>query len=177
MAQHVLNELDSLQDERAVEIAKKISLLDAVHTISQAWRRVTSATISNCFKKAFTVPDDNNNEVSAPVNSLDNVEFPPGISETELQAIVDQDGFLVTCDEGDVDVSQQQSEEEEEEEEKTTSVTANECLQALATVRQWCKANDVENSVHCGLLEIERQCVRKKQEAKKQCKITDYFKL
>ena len=50
MRRRILNEIDN-EDSTANVIAKKTSLLDALHLIKKSWADVTETTIKNCFKK------------------------------------------------------------------------------------------------------------------------------
>ncbi|KAF2895268.1 hypothetical protein ILUMI_10906 [Ignelater luminosus] len=52
----------------ANEIAKQISVLDAIHMVDSAWGRVTPQCIANCFKKSGMVPQCN--EPAPPVSEV-----------------------------------------------------------------------------------------------------------
>jgi len=48
----IIAELDDIQDQSdASAVAKKISLLDALHLVAMSWKRVSEKTIENCFRK------------------------------------------------------------------------------------------------------------------------------
>ena len=49
MLQKVIGKIDSDDSLTAREVAKNINVLDAVHDISSAWKRVGAETIQNCF--------------------------------------------------------------------------------------------------------------------------------
>ncbi len=40
-----------------------MEILDAIHMLTQAWSEVKMTTASNCFKKAFTVQEDESQKV------------------------------------------------------------------------------------------------------------------
>jgi hypothetical protein len=48
----IIAELDDIQDRsNASAVAKKISLLDALHLVAMSWKRVSEKTTENCFRK------------------------------------------------------------------------------------------------------------------------------
>jgi hypothetical protein len=47
-----ITEPDDIQDRSdASAVAKKVSLLDALHLVAMSWKRVSEKTIENCFRK------------------------------------------------------------------------------------------------------------------------------
>jgi len=47
-----ITELDDIQGRSdASAVAKKISLLDALHLVAMSWKRISEKTIENCFRK------------------------------------------------------------------------------------------------------------------------------
>lgn len=61
MLTRVIKNIDSTQSQ-ANDIAKKTTLLEAVHLANKAWSSVKSDTIKNCFKKGGFV-EENESEV------------------------------------------------------------------------------------------------------------------
>jgi hypothetical protein len=52
MRAQIIAELDDIQDRSdASAVAKKISLLDALHLVAMSWKPVSEKTIENCFRK------------------------------------------------------------------------------------------------------------------------------
>jgi hypothetical protein len=52
MRTRIIAEIDDIQDRSdASAVAKKISLLDALHLVAMSWKRVSERTIENCFRK------------------------------------------------------------------------------------------------------------------------------
>jgi hypothetical protein len=49
----LINDIESSPENQLGEnqLARKLTILDAVHTLKKAWSAVTSTTIVNCFKK------------------------------------------------------------------------------------------------------------------------------
>lgn len=67
----IINELDKDDQLDANAIARKISLLDAIHLLASSWKHVSKKTIENCFGKGgFLKPD---HEITAEVE-LENAE-------------------------------------------------------------------------------------------------------
>jgi hypothetical protein len=53
MRARIIAEHDDIEDRsNASAVAKKISLLDALHLVAMLWKRVSEKTIENCFRKA-----------------------------------------------------------------------------------------------------------------------------
>ena len=52
MRARITAELDDIQDQSdASAVAKKTSLLDALHLVAMSWKRVSEKTIENCLRK------------------------------------------------------------------------------------------------------------------------------
>jgi hypothetical protein len=52
MHARIITEIDDIQDRSdASAVAKKISLLDALHLVAMSWKRVSEKTLENCFRK------------------------------------------------------------------------------------------------------------------------------
>jgi hypothetical protein len=52
MREGIIAELDDIRDRSdASAVAKKFSLLDALHLVAMSWKRVSEKTIENCFRK------------------------------------------------------------------------------------------------------------------------------
>ena len=132
----------------AQTVAKRINLLEAMHTIKGAWAKVTDVTIQNCWKKRGFTTDESTNVI---------IPLPPppvGLSEEEFMNWVSIDDDAQTMqelteekvteelvstiqdnDNGVVEVSDDNDNHEDyndEPEEKTPSVAEmRECLHRL----------------------------------------------
>jgi hypothetical protein len=52
MRARIIVQLDDIQDQfDATAVAKKITLLDALHLVALLWKRVSEKTTENCFRK------------------------------------------------------------------------------------------------------------------------------
>jgi len=58
---------DNESSTRASELAKKLTLLDSLHMVKEAWSRVTTETIVNCYRRASFVKDDGTGEPASAV--------------------------------------------------------------------------------------------------------------
>ena len=50
--QQIIQALENSSDDGVKSIAKKISLLDAMHNVKVAWNEITTDCVVNCFRKA-----------------------------------------------------------------------------------------------------------------------------
>ncbi|XP_067844603.1 tigger transposable element-derived protein 4-like isoform X1 [Heptranchias perlo] len=79
MREKVLEEMDGKAELTAAQCVKRISLLDAVRLLKDAWDSVDQQTIQRCFKKAgfLTTADESAGEMQA-------TTAPDGLSEEEF---------------------------------------------------------------------------------------------
>jgi hypothetical protein len=74
MRARFIAELDDIQDRSDESaVAKKISLLDALHLVAMSWKRVSEKTIENCFRKG--VFSKTNAETPASENLILHTKF------------------------------------------------------------------------------------------------------
>lgn len=103
MRQRIIDNIDCKQDAEANNIAKKTTLLEAIHLLNKAWDSVSSKTIKNCFKKGGFIPKDENSITDEIIT--EDAEVPPAcMSENEFNDWVNIDQ--------DVPTSQQLTEDE-----------------------------------------------------------------
>ncbi|CAC5425719.1 unnamed protein product [Mytilus coruscus] len=71
-------------------LARKLTLIDAVHLLKKSWSCVITVTIINCFKKSgFGVPDLNLQEEQSGDDRT--TLIPPEMTDAEFQHFVDMD--------------------------------------------------------------------------------------
>ena len=91
VVQKIITEIDGRQVQ-AFELSKKLTLLDAAHMISRAWKQVTPTTIQNCFRKAgfMNTSDTDNNEITetAPTDDDASDSPPPGLTVEQFATYV-----------------------------------------------------------------------------------------
>ncbi len=73
------------EEERNGEQPEKITIKDAIKFTAKAWKRVTSQTIINCWKKTGILPDVDNNSNETENTTLLNVE-----EVNDLQNLIDK---------------------------------------------------------------------------------------
>jgi len=133
-------------------VAEKISILDAVCMLGQAWKNVQKETIVSCFNKAL----------SQEQNDLDlfaDVSIPQNMNKQEFETLVDQDLVLDNDNGEDDNVLVNVEEDQEDSLENVTQVGGIECLKALATVREFCHQRSFSIQVHQSLQKIENECI------------------
>ena len=153
---------DSNLKEDAKSLMKKIDVLTAIHLSAQAWRNVTSETIENCFKFAFSV-EKNQNSNSTPLEELD---LPEGLDIASMNAQIDEenqfDEFLAN--------SEFEFEAEEEVEEDATDVSeppeisTSECIKSLSIVQSYFQSIGGNEHLFSAFLDVEKSLLLKKTE-------------
>lgn len=73
------------EEERNGEQPEKFTIKDAIKFTAKAWKRVTSQTIINCWKKTGILPDVDNNSDETENTTLLNVE-----EVNDLQNLIDK---------------------------------------------------------------------------------------
>lgn len=128
MARSVLRQIDEGNRAGAADIAKKISLLDAILMLRDAWADVEASTIRNCWRKGGLVmsPEEEPTPVDPPaeistdqfeqwIESDDSTPVSEPVTDEDLSAEV-QDRF------GAGTSAVREGEEEDEDEEEETAV-------------------------------------------------------
>ena len=177
--QRIVSVIDSGTAQTANKVVKSITLLDAIHMLSNAWQRVKVETISNCFMSGLT------EDVEEDFLGFTEEDIPPNIDAEEYEMYVNVDeeveteGVLTDAQlcEGLVSSSsdcQQEEEEEEEDESPPPPPPSNaEVLQAMDIIRRRVYHKGL-NSEPLSLLEnlLTKDMVNQNN----QKKISDYFK-
>jgi len=71
-------------------MAKKVTVLDAIHMTAQSGQEVKVTTISNCFKKAFQ-SDGRTDGDEGELDSLADVPVLTNMAREEFEVLVDKD--------------------------------------------------------------------------------------
>jgi len=88
---------DSDANVTAAAIARKLSVLDALHIVAAAWTKVTEETIRNCWEKANFLRIDENQSEHVPPEL--NLEVPDGMESELFHMWVNIDaGVPVACE-------------------------------------------------------------------------------
>jgi len=80
---------DNESSMRAAKLSKKLTLLDSLHMAKEAWGRITTETIVNCYRRASFVKDGAGAADSAPAAT--------GETGVDLPASVTADEFSLRC--------------------------------------------------------------------------------
>lgn len=173
----------------------KLSLIDGLIFLRSAWERVTKETVTNCFKKAFSVSDSESKEFEASSAIEDDVEdlwkrLPESDStcdNLQFRDYVNIDQSVITAEvptETDIIRDLQNDSEDNDGNESDDAVTelidvevtppttaaAN---QALITLERYLTSRGAEAPVLSALNGV--QLFIAQQVAEKQSKITDFF--
>ncbi len=173
MAEMVADEERDHGHGTASSLAKKVSVLDSIHMLNWAWANVKSSTITNCFRKAFSF-SKNQGEEEEPFDILADVTILPTMNQEQFESLVDKDIELSKLEEEDYDKEDKSIEVDEVDEEE--DVSSKECLKALEKVCSHCQKWKFNVQVHQSLRDIEIECLIEVSEAKKDKRITDFFK-
>ena len=161
-------------DENAEIFPKKITVLDAIHLVSNAWKLVSSEIIKNCFKSAF--------RGQKPSDLYKDLKLPTGFTIESYEAQLDLDcrnGY--ESDEDEDDLISNDDQEENDQDSSTvndvTVVTPTDFLQCLDKVRSFAQSNGISEEIQKALSDLEALGVTKKlNSSSNQTQITKFFK-
>jgi len=89
---------DNESSTHASELAKKLTLLYSLHMVKEAWSRVTTETVVNCYRWASFVKDDGAGEPASAVTEDDTneaaIDLPIGVTADEFSDYVAIDNDL-----------------------------------------------------------------------------------
>ena len=175
MVQHIITEIDtSTTNVTASNLAKTVTLLDAMHMLKVAWKDVKLATITNCFRKAgFSLHLAEENP------TLDN-QHPEEMTQTQFDEFVDIDSNLqchgVLTDEDIINSVRQTSEDPDSDDDDSTPeplTTSREAYIALKKVRSYFEQNNLDLTEYYAIEKILQAAMARKT---KQINITDFLK-
>ena len=135
----MLCEIEQNQTAMAKDLVKKVRVIDAITMLFAAWSKVSSATIKNCFSKAFELDgqDLNCNENDS-YDLLGDVQVPLNMEMHEFVDAIDFD------EEKDFEIEQSiyvdvagGEEEEDVPDTVAVSTTTAQAMTSLAALRSW----------------------------------------
>ena len=155
--------------EMATNFAKKTSVLDAIHLISQAYKFVTSETISNCFQNAFKGEKFE--------KTLENFPLPPNISLESFQAQLKSENEIDCHENFDSEEENDIESVQEIENVSTEVVSTNQFLHHLNSVRSYIQSRGASDTIYNALQDLESIALHDKIEnsSKNQTKITHFL--
>lgn len=165
---HLVALIDGGIEGRAAELSRRVSLLEALHMLRQAWNKISSTTISNCYKRANFVKDSTDvDEDSRGDDAI--IYIPQEMKIADFHSYVSIDDELPTHGEQSISSiaascnSQRQLDhsavvqEDENDDNEQALPTFGETLYALDKIRTYMEANgctsydclhELENSIH-----------------------------
>jgi len=177
---------------RAAELARKLTLLDSMHMQKEAWSRVTTSTIINCYRRASFVKDTSeaatDTEEGQQTDDDDVPVLPAGVTSEEFNQYVAVDNDLqTTADSTDAELCSDQqpaaageAEESDGEPSQATdgdqppAVTFTTALQSLFNVRSYLEAAGCDDYEHFYGLTDQLYAISRQQAVQKTIK--DFFK-
>jgi hypothetical protein len=153
MRARIIAELHDIQDRSdASVVAKKISLLHAMHLVAMSWKRVSDKTIENCFRKGgfsetkAETPASEESDLKCEIFD----QAPDGMSKEEFENWLDIDNnaeavAIMTMSEVCEAVANDKSKSAEESESNSTKrrnfrSSSNQCPDARSSTNSssWC---------------------------------------
>ena len=170
---------------RAAEMARKLTLLDSLHMQKEAWSRVTTSTINNCYRRASFLRETSEAVIDSDTEEGDVPVLPAGVTSQEFNEYVAvDDGLQTAADVTDDELccDQQPAAEEESDGEPSEAagggqppaVTFTTAPQNLFDVRSYLEAAGCENYEHLYKLTDQLHAISKQQTVQKTIK--DFFK-
>ena len=145
LCSRLLNLQSSSPDSTASSLIKKITVLDTVYLVAEAWKKVKQSAIENCWKFAFR------EDMALAPNVLQDIHVPLGSDHGMLTASImnienleKEANEMMEEEEETFAEAPGAEDEEEKEDEEGEQVKPAECLVALSTVRKFCQANAID---------------------------------
>ena len=84
-------------------VAKRLSVLDALHILAGSWNKVTKETICNCWRKGnfFSAPEKQELEFETPI------PVPEGIAKEQFEKWLDIENNELTLEEEETELTQE----------------------------------------------------------------------
>jgi DDE superfamily endonuclease/Tc5 transposase DNA-binding domain/CENP-B N-terminal DNA-binding domain len=184
----LVNEIDSgsNSENRAAMLAKKLTVLDALHMLSDAWNKTTQQTIANCYKKAsFVATSADELNAERETERENEMCMLSGMTVDDFNRYVAVDYGLPTeaeISDSSIIISQQQNsdqqdgdqESSDEDDVATAPVSFAEAAQSLQVIRAFmeqrgCQSYEPLYEIEAVVHGLNRQTVTQKS-------ITDFFK-
>lgn len=175
----ILNQMDN-GVFKSNELAKKITVLSALHMAAKSWDKVSEKTIKNCFKKGGFISNETENASDENIESDANFYLPPFVMQQQFEEWNAIDDNVPATGEGDEDLLlpylEEQNEEEYEDDnldELTTIPTNGEILHAVEVLKSAVMHFSSEFEIQYNYENFIMNILHKNM---KQTKIDDYFK-
>lgn len=177
LASRVVAALDADPEKNALEVVRKVSLLDVLHLAKQAWDLVSMQTISNCFRKGSFCEE----EVS-PGDELSDVVVPSEMAPQAFEEFVTFDDstevFGELTNEELLEVVQESSTATEklgsDEENEPQLLTLTEKMQMVDCLRQYIQETAMDTALSV-FHQIESAVYAEASQAKRQRTLDSFF--
>lgn len=169
-----------------------VTLLDAVRFLSKAWRQVKPQTIRNCFRHAgFVFEEDGSDDCDDDVplkewlnrfgsaNSLIQPEDLDGYEDVDSNLITSQelsDSDIVQEVIDNQEISDTTVDDDDDDEDLENIPSAKEAIDALKIVSRFYETRGCEQKIFTKIADIETDLEGLFWSAKKQSKITNFFR-
>ncbi|CAG5051391.1 unnamed protein product [Parnassius apollo] len=175
----------------------KVTALDAILMVNDAWNKMSQSTIHNCFKHAGFIESHNGLPIQISEHEFDEEDDIPlslwsrNLNSDSLAApemwedYVDIDSGLLTSEEPtdenivqNISAKEQLESDGEEEVEEAPLPTAEEALKAAELLSRFVHSNIENDNLIIAMSSIHnsiRDCFYNKMKKQKQTKITDYL--
>jgi len=177
----VLATLEAQGKGNSADAVKKVSVLDAVHMVARAWQSVSSSTVVNCFKKAFSLLEEEAMEDDYDDNRQDVSEGSVDFCLPAGMALNDYDAFLAAEDDAiqrakldSTEGAENENEETEEVIDVIDIVKPKEGLAIAAQLRTYAQSRGLSPSILLALKQVESECLTHMTEIQKQPRMTDF---
>jgi hypothetical protein len=175
----IIRDIDNVTS--ATAIARKLTLLDAVHLLSRAWKDVKISTIINCYRKAGFAQDpadEEEEEINIP-DGLDKEQFLNYVeSDCDLECHrqpTDDDicsQFTQFNQEDNGQISRE-ADSEDEDEEMELPPSSTEAKEALSLLRRYLEVHGCDD--FNDFYSLEDKCESVADNLKTQRKITEFI--
>ncbi|XP_045541632.1 tigger transposable element-derived protein 4-like [Papilio machaon] len=190
----MINCLDANEDNSST----KITVLDAILMVNDAWNKMSQSTIHNCFKHAGFIENHDGLPIQISDHEFDEGDDIPlslwsrnlhsdSLAAPEMwEDYVDIDSALLTSEEPtdenivqNICAKEQLESDGEEEVEEEPLPTAEEALKAAELLSRFVHSNIENDNLAIAMSSIHnsiRDCLYNKMKKQKQTKITDYLR-
>lgn len=177
----IITALDADESVQALQIARKINLLDAIYIAKSSWSLVQPATITNCYRKAGfgradepTVDDD-----------LHDVPVPQTTTREEFERFVSLDDHVITSGETDDATLLEEARQkrhvmedcDEDDDDEPQRMTKRERQQLIDSLRRFSQEQcfSEDHIVHRSLRYIEALSMELNVEEATQSRLDQFF--
>lgn len=181
----IIDDIDN-HEMTANDVARKLTLLNAVHLATRAWAKVKETTIVNCFRKGdfhLTIPDP---DAPAEPEDDDQIQTPPSLTASVFDTFVTHDDglechgmptdhdicadFMRERDELRSDSLDSDSEPDDDDDDKITTTEAPRLVRKMLSFLEDNGITDFD-----AIYKLQDQCATISAKRRRQTKITEHI--